>query len=410
MGTGFVSLLVCAALSASAAGCAEEDGQTQGPTATQRQGAVTHYAALVYASYQESAARVDALKAAIDAFLDAPSAQTHQAAKDAWNSAREVYGQTEGFRFYGGPIDSEDGPEGRINAWPLDENFIDYTRAGAGLEVQMTGIINDPAAYPEITAEALIEHNTATGDKNVSLGFHAVEFLLWGQDFNADGPGDRAYTDYLTGADATAPNGDRRAQYLRVATEQLRADLQEVLAAWAPDVAGNYRAQMSAEDPSAALRKVFQGIGTLSGAELSQERAFTAYAEQDQEQEHSCFSDTTHRDMLANALSIQNIFEGRAGTFDDATRFIGPEAGTSLYALISAADPALAERIRAELQAAVDAAKAIPAPFDRAILPDNPEGRAKLLAFVESLEEATKGLVAGAAALGIKDLNTELPE
>jgi putative iron-regulated protein len=113
--------------------------------------------------------------------------------------------------------------------------------------------------------------------------------------------------------------------------------------------------------------------------------------------------------MIANALSIQNIYEGRAGTFDDPTRFIAPTSA-SLYALIRAADPALADLIRADIQAAVDAARAIPIPFDRAILPDNPTGRAAVLAFVERLEDATKRIVAGAAALGIQNLNTELPD
>ena len=59
-------------------------------------------------------------------------------ARKAWLAAREPYGQTEAFRFYGGPIDDAKGPEGRINAWPLDEAYIDSVKGKAG-----SGIINN---------------------------------------------------------------------------------------------------------------------------------------------------------------------------------------------------------------------------------------------------------------------------
>ncbi len=241
----------------------------------------------------------------------------------------------------------------------------------------------------------------------MSLGFHAIEFLLWGQDFNKDAPGDRPHTDYLTDASATAPNGDRRGQYLKLAATQLHDDTQLLVAAWAPDTQ-NYRATFTAEAPKDALRKIFQGIGTLAGAELSQERIYVAYEEQDQENEHSCFSDTTHRDILANALSIQNVYEGRFGTFDNNTQLISDPA-LSLHALIESVNPILAAQIRADIQAAIDAARALPNPFDSALDPTSTD-RSKLLTCVEALEKATTSIVQGAAALGIENLNTQLPE
>jgi putative iron-regulated protein len=43
------------------------------------------------------------------------------AAKEAWLTARQSYGPTEAYRPYGAPIDDDNGPEGQLNACPLDE-------------------------------------------------------------------------------------------------------------------------------------------------------------------------------------------------------------------------------------------------------------------------------------------------
>ena len=88
------------------------------------------YAELVYRNYRDSHQQAVGLGEAIDAFLAQPNAATHQAAQQAWVQARQSYLQTEAFRFYEGPIDfidpatGEEGPEGRINAWPMNEAFI----------------------------------------------------------------------------------------------------------------------------------------------------------------------------------------------------------------------------------------------------------------------------------------------
>ena len=116
------------------------------------------------------------------------------AAKEAWLTARDEYGPTEAFRFYGGPIDNEEtGVEGLVNAWPLDEAYIDYVDGDPE-----AGIVNNPDEHPTIDADALVAANEQGGEANVSTGWHAIEFLLWGQDLSADGPGARPVEDYTT--------------------------------------------------------------------------------------------------------------------------------------------------------------------------------------------------------------------
>lgn len=341
--------------------------------------AVDGYVAIVRASYADSLTSAQAMKVAIDAFVATPNATTLQAAKDAWKAAREPYGQTEVYRFYDGPIDNPDnGPEGRINAWPLDEVYIDYVDG-----TPLGGIINDTANYPTITKQLIADRNEQGGEKNISSGYHAIEFLLWGQDLNAQGPGARPFTDYA----ASAMNGARRGQYLKLTTELLIDDLKEVSDAWAAGAA--YEADFKA-DAKEALRRILQGMGSLSGAELSGERMTVALDNRDQEDEHSCFSDNTHRDIRNNALSIQNAYLGKFGTVD----------GVGLDELVAKRDAALDTKLKQQLSDSLAAVDAIPVPFDQAI--NNDVSRAKVLTAVRALQAQTETLVEIATLFGIQ--------
>lgn len=258
-----------------------------------------NYATLVSATYADSVASARALKTAIDAFVAAPSAAGLEAARTAWLEAREWYGQTEAFRFYGGPIDGEDGPEGLLNAWPLDEAYIDYVEGNAA-----AGIINDPKQ--QISAERLAQLNERGGEENVATGWHAIEFLLWGQDRSDSGPGARSYTDFV---DGQAANAERRRLYLSTVAAMLVEHLDGVAKAWTPGEK-NYRARFVASGEQ-GIQRMLTGLGTLSRGELAGERMEVAMDTQDQEDEHSCFSDNTHRDIVGNARGIQNVWEGR---------------------------------------------------------------------------------------------------
>lgn len=182
------------------------------------------YSELVYANYSDSLASARDMQKAIAALLAAPSKETLEAARKSWLDAREFYGQTEAFRFYGGPIDDENGPEGQINAWPMDESYVDYVEGKPN-----AGFINDPKF--KITKANLAKQNERGGEENIATGWHAIEFLLWGQDLSETGPGDRSFEDYVDGKRA---NADRRRLYLKVVTELLIDDLASVTKAWAP--------------------------------------------------------------------------------------------------------------------------------------------------------------------------------
>src|SRR5690606_25305744 len=209
--------LLLAGLLTSCSSDSEDTTETGLPASTRD--AVSTYAEIVEATYVDSAAAAVALDSAVQAFVAAPSEAGLTTARTAWIASREPYLQSEVFRFYDGPIDNaDDGPEGMINAWPLDEAYIDYVE-----DDPSAGVINDGTTT--IDAETLMSLNEQGGEENIATGFHAIEFLLWGQDQSATGPGERSYQDYLVSAEASAPHGDRRAQYLTVTSGLLASQL-----------------------------------------------------------------------------------------------------------------------------------------------------------------------------------------
>lgn len=351
---------------------------------------VERYAALVNENYTDVVEKARALRTAVEAFVADPTEAKLTAARAAWLAARPAYAQSESFRFYGGPIDDEDtGPEGRLNSWPLDEAYIDSVE-----DALHAGIINATDAFPTLSEELLASLNERDGETNIATGYHAIEFLLWGQDQSATGPGNRPASDFVDGG--TAENAARRREYLRLVTDLLVKDLESVQAQWVPG-GNNYAKSFTALSPEQAVQRMLTGMGALSGAELSGERMTVAYDNKDQEDEHSCFSDSTLADLYGNALGIQNVYLGRYGSQD----------GKGLDELVAAVDPALDKKMKERLQASLDALQAIPGPFDQAILgADNSPGRQKVKAAIAALRAQTETLVEVATALGI-ELNLE---
>lgn len=351
------------------------------------------YSQLVYANYSDSLASARDMQTAIAAFLAAPSKQSLEAARKSWLDAREFYGQTEAFRFYGGPIDDENGPEGQINAWPMDESYVDYVEGKAN-----AGFINDPKF--KISKANLAKQNERGGEENIATGWHAIEFLLWGQDLSETGPGDRSFEDYVDGKRA---NADRRRLYLEVVTELLIDDLAGVAKAWAPGQK-NYRAQFD-KGGVESVRKIIVGLGSLSRGELAGERMEVPLNSQDQEDEHSCFSDNTHRDMVANATGIQNVWLGQYKRRDGSSLKVA-----SLAELVAAKNAELSGKTSAQIASTVKATEGIQAPFDREIIggADAP-GRKRIQAAVDSATEQSKLLVQAANAIGITKLTLVQP-
>ena len=274
-----------------------------------------------------------------------------------------------------------EGPETRLNAWPLNEAHIDYVAGDAA-----AGLVQK-ADLP-LSRESLMANNMTHDEADVATGFHAVEFLLWGQDPGLDGAGQRPASDFAAG---DAVRGRRRL-YLQLTTAMIVDDLAAMTQAWSPDVADNYRAEFLGLDPAVATGHILSGLATLCGFEMAAERMATALDSGDPEDEQSCFSDNTHNDFIYNALGVRNVCVGSYGA----------QSGVGLLAVLQQADPALAGKLAAQLDATDRLVAGIPLPFDAVLAsPEDSVERAKVQAVVEALMVQTDLLRDVGKALGV---------
>ena len=341
---------------------------------------------IIEANYDDAVRAAEAMELAVKAFAAAPDAAGLARARAEWCAARAAYAPTEAYRFSGGPIDAEGGPEELLNAWPIDESVIDRVPGSA-----VVSIIEDAAEHPVIDDAVLTRLNMREGEKNITCGWHAVEFLLWGQDRRTDGAGDRPAADFTT-----TPHAGRRREFLVAAASGIVPRLAAVRDAWRPGVAGNHRAQMEARDADEALRTVVKGMIMLAGFELASERIGVPCETCLQEDEQSCFSDTTLDDVRGNVKGIVQLWEGRCRRRDGSL-----VTGASLRDLTDSRDAALAAKLD-ELMAEVQrAAAAVPGRFDQAILEGaDGAGKQALRRLAASLDELSTTLKEFAARMG----------
>lgn len=385
---------------------------------------VKHYADLAHANYADALNAAQALNERIDELLANPTAETLSAAKQAWLQARVPYQQSEVFRFGNAVVDNW---EGQLNAWPLDEGMIDYVEGDdyqyeLGNEGATANIIaneqitvgGETLDVSDITPELLADLNEIGGSEaNVASGYHAIEFLLWGQDLHGfeKGNGERPVSDYQTGDDCTHGHCDRRRSYLDAVSDLLVDDLEWMVAQWAPETEGNYRQELLAESDQEGLRRMLFGMGSLSLGELAGERMKVALEANSFEDEHDCFSDNTHNSHYYNGQGIQNIYTGSYQRLDGSV-----VEGPSLQDLLSQADSELADTLGAQLEATMARLDAIkqaaeaessPMAFDMMIAPGNEQGSELINEAILSLVAQTGSIEQAAGELGVTSLQPD---
>nr|WP_298411054.1 imelysin family protein [uncultured Halomonas sp.] len=385
---------------------------------------VKHYTDLAHATFQDALITAQKLDEATDAFIENPNADTLEAAKQAWLTSRVPYQQSEVFRF-GNPV--VDDWEGQVNAWPLDEGMIDYVEGddyqhelgnqGATVNIIASNEINvggETVDVSDLTPQLLADLNEIGGSEaNVATGYHAIEFLLWGQDLHGfeAGNGDRPPSDYQTGEECTHGNCDRRAAYLNAATDLLVDDLEWMTAQWAPEQQDNYRAELLALKPQEGLQRMLFGMGSLSLGELAGERMKVALEANSYEDEHSCFSDNTHNAHYYNGKGIRNVYTGHYERVDG-----GELSGPSLSDLVAKQDSELDDTLRQQLKdsmAALDTLKQAaeaeesPMTFDMMIAPGNTQGSEMINGAILALVEQTGSIEQAANTLGIASLEPD---
>ncbi len=379
---------------------------------------LTTYSDIAQAKFADSLDTAKTLQVAVDKLIAEPTEDNLKAAREAWLAARDPYQQTEVYRFGNAIVDEW---EGKVNAWPLDEGIIDYVDVSYGDESEENDfyvaniVANTSLKVGGETIDAtkinpeLLEslHEAGEVEANVTTGYHAVEFMLWGQDLNGTdaGAGSRPATDF-DAANCTNGNCERRAQYLKAATALLISDLENMATAWAPG--GDARKELGGKGEAGGLATILTGMGSLSYGELAGERMKLGLMLHDPEEEHDCFSDNTHMSHYNDVVGIRNVY------FGEYKSPLGNDVkGASLAEMVAAKDPALAEEMKTKLDATLAAFEAMKAraeggeAYDQMIGEGNAEGNAVVQAAVDALVDQTASIERVVKSLELEEVAFE---
>jgi len=413
------SLIALSLAAAALTGCNQATVQSSAQAEVSSQAVLTTYANIAHATFEDSLITAKAMRKAVNNFLAAPTEANLQKAKDAWVAARVPYQQTEAYRFGNAMVDDW---EGRVNAWPLDEGLIDYVDSSYGAEsdenpfytanvianttLKLGGKTIDASVIDKkLLAETL--HEVDDVEANVATGYHAIEFLLWGQDLNGTNPGagKRPASDFDT-ASCTNGSCDRRRQYLAAATDLLIDDLEEMVNNWTAN--GAARADLFAKGEKGGLSTILTGMGSLAYGELAGERTKLGLMLHDPEEEHDCFADNTHYSHYYDAKGIKNVYTGMYTRVDGSV-----VKGASLADMLASKAPAIntemlnkLEITEAAAQVMVDEAEKGNT-FDVLIGENNAKGNQVVQNFVDALTEETRTVEAAIAALDLDGIELE---
>jgi predicted lipoprotein len=280
------------------------------------------------ATYVELAERAAELDAAVAALAADPSDANLDAAQAAWVATREPWEQSEGFLF--GPVDSF-GFDPALDSWPVNQNDLEAVLA----------------SDDELTEEYV--RNLGETQK----GFHTIEYLLFGED------------SAKVAADLTA----RELEYLAALSDESSRITGQLALAWTDGIegAGPFRDVIATagEDgntayPSlaAAAQQMIDGMVGICD-EVANGKIADPHDQRDPDLVESQFSFNSELDFTDNLIGVRNVWQGDS----DAAGTDGP----GLREWVAERDAALADRLDAEIEAAIAALAAMPDPFRDAI-------------------------------------------
>ncbi len=225
---------------------------------------------------QKTEIQVIELRKRIESFLAEPTDENLILAQQAWNQTHQSY------------VAAKFGllpPDGRrldylIDAWPMQPGFLDTLP-----EYPASGVIGDSSI--EITIDNLRQQHGITDDSEVSLGFHALEYLLFS----------RPIADFTALEKDPENKINRRRLALSLITQALEEDI-KTTAALVPK-------QYASLDESTSNQLLAQFVtGTLH-------RLQTAFQESNlmtaQDQGHSTFSQTSLATLGAELKTLQQL-------------------------------------------------------------------------------------------------------
>lgn len=290
-----------------------------------------------YTSLSHATQQALQLDQRLSAFLHQPDATHLVQAQSAWRQAYDAYLNTLIYTYL--PI--KDPAEWRqkgidykttvtlLDSWPIEGGYIDHVPG-----YPFSGIVNDLAL--ELNDENLLAQHGFSDPSYASLGYHPLEFMLWGAN------GDREASDFIAkentapvvmpsegktageGANsavaitAAAPdiqNHNRRRLYVQLLSDQLLEQLHRLQRRWQPSN-GYYTELLNKTQPNQALLAAMMAGQSLLSKELLDRRLGTNSSE---------FSNTGIDDIIAISNGLKTLILGAEEQSNAVVRLLNAE-------------------------------------------------------------------------------------
>ena len=278
-----------------------------------------------YTSLSRAAQQAQQLDQRLSAFLHQPDSTHLVQVQSAWRQAYDAYLNTLVYAYLPIKDPAEWHQKGigyratltLLDSWPIEGGYIDHVPG-----YPFSGIVNDLTL--ELNEDNLLAQHGFSDPSYASLGYHALEFMLWGAN------GDRAASDFLakentapvvmpsegkaetpeTAAEAvseTVPvaepriqNHNRRRQYVQLLTNQLLEHLNRLQRRWQPSN-GYYAELLDKTAANQSLLAALMASQSLLSKELLDRRLGTNSSE---------FSNTGIDDIIAISHGLKTLLLG----------------------------------------------------------------------------------------------------
>jgi putative iron-regulated protein len=366
-----------------------------------------------YTGLNEAVNQAQNLESCITGFLHLPNPLSLEECQQAWVKAHQAYVRSSFYRL----IPKEEKPEYEetqttvknlhwgLEVWPIEGGYIDYLPG-----YPLSGIVNDLTL--KINQDTLIGQHGFSNESFASLGFHPMEFLLFGpngkrsaKDFipqdnkvelinsdahdesehNAESDTHNTINDN-TASPAEPQNHNRRREYLKILAGHMLKTLQTMQTRWEPSK-GYYAKQLQENRQNSSINRLYQAIMFVVQKQLLDRQLRAIVTEDPLETQHSSFSGTSVADMRSQLEGLHQLWLGNEA-----------EGQVSFNHALSQLDETLAQQINGQFGELINELNKLPVDILKKPLPAR---QAKFKPIEDQLVQLLELLYTGATLIDI---------
>jgi hypothetical protein len=275
---------------------------------------VVEYVAQVDSDFTDLRAELASLQKNIESLLESPSPSTLANGRESWESAHQSYHQSNLHLYFTSLISTESQSDQlyqmayQMDHWPILAGYVDSV---GGYEAG--GIVHD--VNVELSPESLKQQHGLFDVTEATLGFHVIEFLLWGEsDVNTAPRGfeDFAPVNQLTniqresGMEISQIGNNRRRELLRLISEILLEDFSSSFAIWV-DASTSFLKTTVDRSPAALLNLLLESSTAMLTEELLIRSLYPLLNGEYESGLQSPYSQTSEITVAAQLQSVERL-------------------------------------------------------------------------------------------------------